>query len=159
MEGGEGAPWREGHYRTSSGNIFRFSGSRATKVDDTDLQVHLKSGDFGEADQEVTKATGVARYSVEITFIKVDTVIKIVLAVLTNQGSKLTFTNASVTCPVHTWEWVTEEEAEVHMERMEAECEPAAAPASHYVEEPERQGRLIWLTGPPGLGARTRRQP
>merc|ERR1719331_1002808 len=51
-------------------------------------------------------------------------------------------------------EWITEEEAE----RIANDGDPIDAPASHYKLEPQRQGRLLWITGPPGLGKSTTAQ-
>merc|ERR1711936_576689 len=50
--------------------------------------------------------------------------------------------------------WITNEEAE----QMANSGDPISAPSSHYKVEPERQGRLIWITGPPGLGKSTSAQ-
>merc|ERR1711990_397457 len=55
---------------------------------------------------------------------------------------------------VSTLEWVNEEEAE----RLANDGDPMDAPPSHYKVEPGRQGRLIWITGPPGLGKSTSAQ-
>ena len=40
----------------------------------------------------------------------------------------------------------------------EAESDPVSAPPGHYTVQPERQGRLLWITGPPGLGKSTTAQ-
>merc|ERR1719219_946750 len=49
---------------------------------------------------------------------------------------------------------MTEEEAE----ELDNDGDPIDAPPNHYKVEPERQGRLIWITGPPGLGKSTSAQ-
>ena len=41
---------------------------------------------------------------------------------------------------------------------MAKDCDAIEAPSSHYKVEPERQGRLIWITGAPGLGKSTSAQ-
>merc|ERR1711971_1448450 len=51
-------------------------------------------------------------------------------------------------------EWMTEEEAE----ELDKDGDPIDAPPNPYKVEPERQGRLIWITGPPGLGKSTSAQ-
>merc|ERR1719348_2191973 len=41
---------------------------------------------------------------------------------------------------------------------MAKDGDPIEAASSHYKVEPERQGRLIWITAPPGLGKSTSAQ-
>merc|ERR1711971_536064 len=55
---------------------------------------------------------------------------------------------------ISTLEWIDEDEAE----RLANDGDPLDAPTSPYKVEPERQGRLIWITGPPGLGKSTSAQ-
>ena len=47
--------------------------------------------------------------------------------------------------------WVTEEEAT----EAANDGDPIEAPPSDYKLEPERQGRLLWITGAPGMGKST----
>ena len=42
--------------------------------------------------------------------------------------------------------------------RLANDGDPIEAPTSPYKVEPERQGRLVWMTGPPGLGKSTSAQ-
>merc|ERR1719429_785681 len=46
------------------------------------------------------------------------------------------------------WEWVPEEEGK----ELAKDGDPIEAPPSHHKVQPEYQGRLLWITGPPGLG-------
>merc|ERR550517_909011 len=55
---------------------------------------------------------------------------------------------------IYTLVWITDEEAEL----MVKDGDPIEAPSNQYKVEPERQGRLIWITGPPGLGKSTSAQ-
>merc|ERR1719328_53535 len=50
-----------------------------------------------------------------------------------------------------TYEWISEEEYEV----LKDSGDPADAPPSHYKIQPENQGKLIWISGPPGTGKST----
>merc|ERR1719412_3248094 len=52
------------------------------------------------------------------------------------------------------WEWVPEEEGK----ELAKDGDPIEAPPSHHKVQPEYQGRLIWITGPPGLGKSTSAQ-
>ena len=63
----------------------------------------------------------------------------------TSAGNKLTFKNM---VGVGYMEWITEEEAAA----IEAAKEPMEAPSHPYKEQPDNPGKLLWITGPPGLG-------
>ena len=66
------------------------------------------------------------------------------LGVLLDDGKKIVFKSfLGLICP---FEWITEEEAE----ELEKEGDPIEAPPSSYKVQPELQGRLICITGPPG---------
>merc|ERR1719370_2509293 len=71
--------------------------------------------------------------------------------VLLENGTKLVLKGLS---GIRTRVWITPEEAEL----MAKDGDPIEAPSSHYKVEPGRQGRLIWITGPPGLGKSTSAQ-
>ena len=69
----------------------------------------------------------------------------------TSAGNKLTFKNM---VGVGYMEWITEEEAAA----IEAAKEPMEAPSHPYKEQPDNPGKLLWITGPPGLGKSTTAQ-
>merc|ERR1711962_71829 len=53
--------------------------------------------------------------------------------------------------PIAVLEWITQEEAD----RISNDGDSIEAPANHYKLEPERQGKMVWITGAPGLGKST----
>jgi len=54
-------------------------------------------------------------------------------------------------------EWVTEEEAETIVEEAKV-GDPIEAPPGPYKIQPENQGKLLWITGSPGMGKSTSAQ-
>ena len=127
----------------------------------------LSHGVFGETDPEIVKMTGESVYTVEARY-PVRERERVLHGVVTKDGFSLVFHTF-----VGLWEldWVTEEEAE----RLANEGDLILAPSSSYPLEPERQGKLLWITGlplskihqicppkiipgPPGLGKSTTAQ-
>ena len=51
-------------------------------------------------------------------------------------------------------EWITAEEEAA----LEASKDPIDAPSHPYQEQPGKPGKLLWITGPPGLGKSTTAQ-
>ena len=147
-------PWREGNYRGDG--IFRsivIIGDKAVATENPDVKMTFKQGDFGEADPQVVEMSGETNYTVEL---KTEMMGKSwpTLMVVTDQGKKLLFKSSIKTVPVSYFTWITQEEADV----LAISGDPIAAPPSHYKVEPERQGKLVWITGAPGLGKSTTAQ-
>ena len=131
-------------------------------------QMTISHGVFGEADPKIVKATGESVYTVELRY-PVRERERVLHGVVIKEGFNLVFHTF-----VGLWEleWVTEEEAEM----FSKEGDPVSAPRSCYRIEPERQGKLLWITGldikiiikhkpsqkmtpgPPGLGKSTTAQ-
>ena len=56
---------------------------------------------------------------------------------------------------LYQFDWMTEEDLRFS---IETESDPISAPPGHYTVQPGQQGRLVWITGPPGLGKSTSAQ-
>ena len=149
-------PWKNGHYRTKTYpsllylvegedfTIFAASG-KTTKLNPMFVGT-WKYGDFGEASEDVAKESGKTRYTVEIN--AMGGMWK-PLAVLSDDGKKLT--HYGMAHGVDAFEWMSDEEVESFINSGD----PVEAPLCPYKIQPEYQGKLLWLSGAPGLGKST----
>merc|ERR1712123_54606 len=112
------------------------------------IEVKIMIGDFGEADPEIVKTTGQKicniRFSVSFGKEMHET------GVISEDGLRITVKGMMGMTEL---EWITEEEA-----ALEAKGEPIDAPPGDYKIQPEYQGKLLWITGAPGLGKSTTAQ-
>ena len=152
---GESYPWKEGHY-LGNGHYpvlypaMEISGDRGKLSGGLEMKITFVPGDFGEADPEVAKITGCLRYTVQER-IEIGNKERITPMVLTEEGKAFYFKSPIKTIPIGSLRWVTDEEAE----EAANDGDPIEAPPSNYKLEPERQGKLLWITGAPGLGKST----
>jgi len=147
-------PWREGNYRGEG--LFEsiiLSGNKGTSTTSRNLEITFESGDFGEADDEVIKMTGQMRYTAVMRYKKWETDM-MTKCVLSEDGRKFFFKSTLKTVPIGVLEWITQEEADI----IANDGDSIEAPSSHYKLEPERQGKIIWIIGAPGLGKSTTAQ-
>ena len=137
--GGAGTPWRDGKYKSGDGgqDLITIVGEKVTV--NAFNEAKIKYGSFGEADPKIVQMTGEGKYNVELSY---DLIGKRMAdyGVLTEGGTKLTLKGSS---GIRTRLWITAEEAEL----VEKDGDPIEAPPSHHKVQPERQGRLIWITG------------
>ena len=144
-------PWRDGNYKGKDGfiDLLVITKEKAIPLNE-DFSMTFKYGDFGEASEKIAKMSGEKNFSVEVRFEAMGREF-IDHGVLLEEGTKFVLeTMVGVT----TLEWISEEEAE----RLANDGDSIDSPPSPYKVEPERQGRLIWITGPPGLGKSTSAQ-
>ena len=146
-------PWRNGHYKGSGGFIDRLVLTKDVAVplpSSGEYKLTFKYGQFGKASQKIAEKSGKLNFTVEVTCKILDKDI-VDHGVLMDNGTTFFIENMM---GLWTLEWVTEEEAK----ELENDGDPIDAPPNQYKVEPERQGRLIWITGPPGLGKSTSAQ-
>ena len=146
-----GSQWLDGNYK-GAGYIeaVLINGDTVTNDEYPEVVMTFKHGDFREADKEVAEATGQKLSNVEIKYFTFGTDM-VEHGVVSDDGKRFTI---KTMMGLWTLEWITAEEAV----RIANDGDPIDAPASHYKLEPQRQGKLLWITGPPGLGKSTTAQ-
>jgi hypothetical protein len=149
---GTRVPWVDGTYR-GEGLFDSLLVTGETGVW-RDVVVTLRQGDFGQADTEVADISGEKTYTVQMNWERITGKKQVKLAVVTDKGQKLYFKSDVKTTPVGYLEWISQEEADLKA----CDGDPIAAPPSHYTLQPGRQGKLLWITGAPGLGKSTTAQ-
>ena len=134
-------PWRDGNWKVKNGgqDIIILAEEKLTSRG-SGHSSKLKYGSFGEADPKIVELTGEKYYNLESTY---DVIGKEMVdyGVLIDDGTTIVFKGIM---GVTTLVWITEEEAE----QMANDGDPIEAPTNPYKIQPERQGRLIWITGP-----------
>jgi len=150
MEGKMENRWRDGKYKSGDGghDLITINGDTVTFGSFT--KAKLKYGSFGPADARIVEMTGQSDYNVELNYNFVNKEMSD-FGVILEDGTKLVLKGIS---GILTRIWISDEEAEL----IENDGDPIEAPTSPYKIEPERQGRLIWISGPPGLGKSTSAQ-
>jgi len=113
------------------------------------MQAKIIVGDLGKADPEIFKTKGQKHYNIQFTLNMGKEIVEI--GVITDDGLKITL---KTMMGLSELKWITEEEAAA----LEAEGDPIEAPPGDYKIQPEYQGKLLWITGTPGLGKSTSAQ-
>jgi len=116
----------------------------------------IEYGDFGEADSVVEKRSGGKHYNVKVTlsFIGGEKSKKMEfsdLGVIFDEGRQCSMKGmAGVSGLVK----ITEDD----LERILNDFDPMEAPPGPYIVQPQKKGKIIWLTGAPGMGKSTSAQ-
>merc|ERR1719187_2071632 len=115
----------------------------------TTIPCKLSYGDFDEAHPEVSKLTGKKSYNFKITFTWGKEFQE--LGVMNDDGTSVIMKGMM---GISTLEKISEEEAA----EILADGDPVDAPPGPYKVQPEYQGKILWLTGAPGMGKSTTAQ-
>jgi len=145
-------PWRDGNYCSKDGyfQLLKVTGEKALSLTNN-KQMTFKHGQFGEASENIVKRSGGEKtFTIELRFEAVGKEF-VNLGVLLDNGRKFII---ETILGIWTFNWVTEEE----MDRLLNDGDPITAPDCPHKAEPERLGRLIWITGAPALGKSTTAQ-
>ena len=157
-------PWKNGYWidRKESGGIAYVNGENIeffshVYLDHPELKPEAKDlgkleyGDFGPAPPELAELSGVQNFNLRLEF----KIFKLRL-ILNNEGTRF---YAEKMVPTQKdfkmREWVNDEELNEFKELRE----PADAPICNYAKlQPNKPGKIIWFSGPPGAGKSTTAQ-
>lgn len=149
------SPWVDGIYRLNSmnscvfivtGETVKMEGLTAGGMDESISAATWKFGEFEEAHPEVAKHTGKKNNNVDITLWGGKWLTK---GVVSKDGKKITIWGKAN--EMDSFEWISEEE----YAGLKDSGDPADAPPSHYKIRPEYIGKLLFISGAPGLGKST----
>ena len=150
-------PWKDGHYinRKQSNMLWLIEGEsitiispsgRPTKQDDSTSKGTIKHGDFGNSPPDIAEKSGKLHYNAE--FVLWSGAWKR-LAVVSDDGKRIYHHGMSGN--VDHLDWMDEKEvSEFILSGDRFDAIP-----HHYKIQPENQGKLIWISGAPGLGKST----
>ena len=154
----EGFPWKNGYYKSRAmpSQLFLIDGEnllihavsgRPSNLESNEMaKGKWKLGHFGEAHPEVAKETGKTHCNVQMTCW--GGMWKVAM-VLSEDGKKLSY--YGMTKSVDVFEWLSEEA----LAKFLATGDPYDNIPHQYKMQPENQGKLVWLSGAPGLGKST----
>ena len=151
-------PWKNGYYHSRGMPSFLWkvdgenvlmhsaSGMPANISNNPTAKATWKYGDFGDAHPDVAKETGKTRNDVEMIALAGSYKVGLVLS---DDGKQLTC--YGMLHSIDVYEWMDEEALAKFMETGD----PANKIPHPYKMQPEYQGKLVWISGAPGLGKST----
>lgn len=122
------------------------------RLDET-RKLLIEYGEFGTTTKELTEKIGEQMCNLKIISKHNDFTFEL-FGVISSDGKSATIDGSS---GVFMLEWVTEKEAEIIAEEAKV-GDPIEAPPGPYKIQPENQGKLLWISGSPGMGKSTSAQ-
>ena len=96
-------------------------------------------GDFGPADPEIVKATGIKNYNLKNSIASLTMTF---YGVLNKEGTQMT-AKGFLPNQLDVSNWVNQEE----LEKLKEDREPINAPSSPYKPQPDNLGKILWFSG------------
>merc|ERR1711936_155803 len=147
----------EGYYKSDNHycQTFKIGADKSLGKDGTDTEhaLTIQYGDFGDTMEEVRELTGEPRYTIQIKIEDGETKTIDVsdFGVVVEGGKKMVLKSSA---GVATFEKITDEE----FIALENDFDDIEAPPGPFKLQPETQGKIIWLSGAPGMGKSTTAQ-
>jgi len=119
-------------------------------------EMAIEYGDLGESSDSVLKRSGKARYDVKIVFVtgiqkgEEKPLEFTSFGAITEEGRKAFFSGVR--------EYEIERITQKEIEDIENDFDQIEAPPGPYTIQPDKQGKLVWLSGAPGMGKSTSAQ-
>ena len=158
-------PWKNGYWidRKDNGNIQYINGDNVeyfshVYLDYPELKpevLHnvgrLEYGEFGPAPSELTELFGIQNFNLRLKTKKFT-----IRLILNDEGTRYCAEKKIATQKnFHIREWANNETLKEFMESRD----PADAPVCQYAKKlPDKLGKIIWFSGPPGAGKSTTAQ-
>jgi len=155
-------PWKTGYYKSSGlsgfyqvdGNVSKMS--PFVRYDHPDVDPWMnntwKSGDFGPTCSKMKEASGADNFNLEVSYSS-SALCPPSKGVVSSDGSKV-YTFMPGSDMIEVLEWISGED----LKEMADARDDAKAPTCSYKLQPQKQGKIVWLTGPPGCGKSTTAQ-
>ena len=105
-------------------------------------KMRLKLGSFTNPDKRGLELTGKHEYNVEILYVSYYFTAH---GIVSEDGKKITLMNGSIM-------ELLDEEAK---KRLKDEQEPAESPPNTYTPQPDKIGKILWISGLTGMGKST----
>ena len=121
-------------------------------------RMKVELGEFGPAGEKVREMSGKQNYNVNLVMFwdKNNPEKKLErFGVISEDRERIFFENPADNSQVDVRERITREEAE---DIEKSGLESISAPPGPYKLQPDKQGKLIWISGPPGAGKSTSAQ-
>ena len=147
-------PWEDGYWLFEDMKFIakEIRGSKSNyskkwvEFDHPELKVEPSNGtwtlgDFGETPPEIKEATDVEKYNLEMAWMKKWTQ----KGVLSKDGKMVTCIGAF---GMTTGQWLSPEDLQKFLDGRE-DINDLSCP---YPKQPDNQGKILWLSGPPGAG-------
>jgi len=109
---------------------------------------NIKYGNFGKASEAIVKASKIDNFNMVIVGTEDKREIR---GVVTENGTKILMEGDNA---IFIANWITEEEAV----KTEEEGDPIDMPPGPYTLQPHKAGKLLWISGSPGIGKSTTAQ-